>query len=166
MISAETVTHTWQQLSVMPDDQALELVQQMSREQPALFVYLITRSGRRSLDEREGQLCFYVGLAVWQVMKQSPRRLRKVTRATLEQAEQVNEEFLDLLATDTAADSFSAMQTMFENYPEPEVFDSIVKILMDDADYAPDDPPLRDENRGLALMHLKVILDTLIGSRD
>jgi len=166
MISAETVTHTWQQMSAMPDDQALELVQQMSREQPIVFVYLLTQSGRRSLDEHEGQLCFYVGLAVWQIMKQSPKRLRQVTRAKLEQAEQVNKEFLDLLDTDTEADFFSAMKTMFENYPEPEVFDSIVKILMDDADYAPDDPPIRDENRGLALMHLKVILDTLIGSCD
>ncbi len=131
-----------------------------------IFVYLLTQSGHRSLDEREGQLCFYAGLAVWQMMKQSPGRLRRVTRAKLEQAEQVNEEFLDLLVTDTEADFFSAMKMMLENSPEPEVLDCIAKILMDDADYDPDDPPIREENRGLAFMHLKIMLDTFIGSLD
>ena len=164
MISAETVAHTWRQMSVMPDDQALQLVQRMSNEQPLIFVYLLEVNRHRCLNEREGQLCFYVGLVVWQIMMRSPKRMRKVTQAKLKQAEQVNEEFLDLLAIDAQADFFSEMKMMLENSPEPEVLGCIMKLLMDDVGYHPDDPPISDENRGLAFLHLKVILDAFMGS--
>jgi len=39
-----------------------------------------------------GGICFYVGLAVWQMMKQSPGCFRKAARAKLDQVEPVNEE--------------------------------------------------------------------------
>jgi hypothetical protein len=166
MISADTVTHTWQQMSAMPGDQALQLVQRMSNEQPIIFVYLLEVNRHRCLNEREGQLCFYVGLVVWQIMMRSPKRMRKVTQVKLDQAKQVNEEFLGLLAIDTQADLFSATKMISENYPEPEVLGCIMKLLMDDADYDPDDPPISDANRGLAFLHLKIILDAFMGSTD
>ena len=166
MILAETVTQTWQRMTAMPDDQARQLVQQMSAEQPIILAFLLAMSDQPPFDEHEGQLSFYVGLVIWQIMKQSPKRLRKVTQTQLKQAEQVNEEFLDLLATDTEADFFSATKKMLETYPEPQVLGYILEVLLDEVDYAPDDPPIREENRGQAFLHLKIILDAFISSID
>ena len=166
MILAETVTQTWQRMTAMPDDQARQLVQQMSVEQPVILAFLLAMSDQPPFDEHEGQLSFYVGLVIWQIMKQSPKRLRKVAQTQLKQAEQANEEFLGLLATDTEADFFSSTKKMLETYPEPEVLGYILEVLLDEVDYAPDDLPIREENRGQAFLHLKIILDAFISSID
>jgi hypothetical protein len=166
MISAETVTQTWQRMSDMPEDQAQHIVGQMSKEQPFILAYLLAMSEQPPLDEHEGQIFFYLGMVVWQIMKQSPKRLRKVTRTKLERSEKANERFLEMLASDTEADFFSATKTMLEHYLEPEVLGYVIETLMDEEDYDPDDPPIRDENRGLAFLHLKIVLDAFIGSID
>jgi hypothetical protein len=164
MISAEVVTQTWQRMSATPEDQALPLVEQMGQEQPVILAYLMATSEQPPFDAHEGQIVFDVGLVIWQIMRQSPKPLRKVTRKKLEQAEQANEQFLDLLSSDTDADFLSATQTMLETYPEPEVFRYLVEAIMEEEEYDPDDPPLRDENRGLAFIYLKAVLDAFISS--
>ena len=53
---------------------------------------------------------------------------------------------------------------MIATYPEPEVLRYIVEAIMEEEDYDPDDPPIRDEYRGLAFAHLKTVLDAFISS--
>jgi len=54
---------------------------------------------------------------------------------------------------------------MIATYPEPEVLRYIVEAIMEEEeDYDPDDPPIRDEYRGLAFAHLKTVLDALTSS--
>jgi hypothetical protein len=103
-------------------------------------------------------------MVVWQIMKQSKRRLRRVTLKKLSKAEKANYDTLELVASDSEADFFSATVAMVENHPEPEVMRYIVETIMDEEDYDPDDPPIRDEYRGLAFIHLKIALDALISS--
>jgi hypothetical protein len=45
---------------------------------------------------------------------------------------------------------------MLKNYPEPEVLRYILEAIMEEAEYEPDDPPIRDEYRGMAFVHLKI----------
>lgn len=163
MISAETVTQVWQQIAQKPVRQAPRLVAQMKAEQPAILAYLLALEAL-PFNAHEHQLVFYLGLVVWQIMKHSDRRLRKVTRRKLDQADAANHGFLELLASDTDADFVSATQTLLETYPEPEVLRYLIAALMEEEDYAPDDLPIRDEYRGLAFVHLKTVLDALINS--
>jgi len=164
MISAEIVTQTWQRMAAMPPDRAQRLVDQMRKEQPLIHAYVLAMSEQPPFNAHEGQIVFYVGMVVWQMMKQSPMRLRKVTEPRLRQAEKANEAFLKLLSSDTEADFVSATKTMLERYPEPVVLGYVMETLMDEEDYDPDDPPIRDENRGLAFLHLKIVLDAFIDS--
>lgn len=166
MISAETVTQTWERMAVTPADQAQQMVEQMSEEQPVILAYLLAMSEQPPFNSHEGQIVFYIGMVVWQIMQQSTKRLRKVTPTQLEQAEKANETFLETLSSDTEADFFSATKAMLETYPEPEVLGYITEALLDEEDYDPDDPPIRDENRGLAFLYLKIVLDAFITSRD
>ena len=163
MISAETVTRVWQDMARVSADEAPRFVQQMEEEQPAVMAYLLA-VGEALFNQYEQEIIFYLGMVVWQMMKQSQRRLRKVTEERLEQAEEANFNFLERLSASPEADFESAIQAMMATYPEPEVLRYIVEAIMEEKDYDPDDPPIREEYRGLAFVHLKTVLDAFISS--
>ena len=163
-ISAETVTKTWQAMSQLEPDDAADLVNEMTQEQPVILTYLLVLDDT-PFNQHEKELVFYLGMVVWQMMKQSPKRLLKVTRKKLNRAENANLESLDFLGSDTEADFFSATQFMLENYEEPEVLGYIIEALMDEEEYEESgDIPIREEYRGLAFVHLKIALDAFIDS--
>jgi hypothetical protein len=163
MISAETVTRVWQDMAQVSADEAPRFVQQMEEEQPAVMVYLLA-VGEALFNQHEQEIIFYLGMVVWQVMKQGQRRLRKVTEERLDQAEEANLDFLERLSASPEADFESAIQAMMDTYPEPEVLRYIVEAIMEDEDYDPEDPPIREEYRGMAFVHLKTVLDAFISS--
>lgn len=163
MISAETVTRVWQDMARASIEAIPRLVNQMGAEQPAVLAYLLA-VGDALFNQHEQEIVLYVGMVVWQMMKQSKRRLRRVTPRKLDQAEEANFDFLEHLSASPEADLVSATQAMLATYPEPEVFRYIVEAIMEEEDYDPDDPPIRDEYRGLAFVYLKTVLDALISS--
>jgi hypothetical protein len=162
-ISAETITQTWQRMAQASISATPHLVEEMTKEQPLVLSFLLALDDF-PFDAHEREIIFYIGMVVWQIMKQSKRRLYKVTRKKLRKAEEANYDFLELLMSDTEADFVSATQTMIEKYPEPEVLRYIVEAIMEEEEYDPDDPPIRDEYRGLAFVHLKIVLDALVDS--
>jgi hypothetical protein len=164
MISAETVTRVWQDMARASPDEIPRLVNQMQVEQPVVLVYLAA-VGDALFNPHEQEIIFYLGMAVWQMMKQSKRRLRKVTERKLDEAEEAKFDFLERLSASPEADFVSATEAMLATYPEPEVFRYIVEAVMEEEeDYDPDDPPIRDEYRGMAVMYLKTVLDAFISS--
>lgn len=163
MIPAEIVTETWQRMAQTPIHEAPQLVNQMQKEQPAIVAHLLYLDDF-PFNQHERELIFYIGITVWQIMKQSKRRLRRVSLKKLVKAEEANYDALELMSSDSEADFVSATITMLENHPEPEVLRYIVETIMDEEEYEPDDPPIRDEYRGLAFFHLKIALDALISS--
>jgi hypothetical protein len=163
MISAETVTRVWQDMARASLDEIPRLVNQMQVEQPVVLVYL-SAVGDALFNQHERELIFYLGMVVWQMMKQSQRRLRKVTEERLEQAEEANYGFLEFLSASPEADFVSATEAMLATYPEPEVLRYIVEAINEEEDYDPDDPPIRDEYRGMAFVYLKTVLDAFISS--
>jgi len=163
MVSAETVTRVWQDMAQVSADEAPRFVQQMEEEQPAVMAYLLA-VGDALFNQHEQEIIFYLGMVVWQVMKQSKRRLRKVTEERLDQAEEANLDFLERFSASPEADFESATQEMLDTYPEPEVLRYIVEAINEEEDYDPDDPPIRDEYRGMAFVYLKTVLDAFISS--
>jgi hypothetical protein len=164
MISAETVTRVWQDMARVSAEEAPRFVNQMQAEQPVIIAYLLALEDS-IFNEHEREIIFYLGMVVWQMMKQSKRRLRKVTERKLKQAEEANFDFLEHLSASPEADFESATQAMIATYPEPEVLRYVVEAIMEEEeDYDPDDPPVRDEYRGLAFVHLKTVLDALTSS--
>jgi len=163
MISAETVTQVWQDMARASLDKVPHLINRMRTEQPVVLAYLLA-VGDALFNQHERELIFYLGMVVWQMMKQSKRRLRKVTEERLEQAEEANYDFLERLSASLEADFESATEAMITTYPEPEVLRYIFEAIMEEEDYDPDDPPIREEYRGLAVVYLKTVLDVFISS--
>ena len=163
-ISAEAVTKTWQAMSLITTAEAADLMSQMAVEQPVILAHLAALHDM-PFNQHEKELLHYFGVVIWQMVKQSPKRLLKVTHKKLNRAESANLDALELLASDTEADFFSATQFTLENYEEPEVFAYILTAIMDEEEYeANDDTPIRDEYRGLAFIHLKIALDAFVDS--
>jgi hypothetical protein len=164
MISVETVTRTWERMSALRPDEAQAMVKQMSKEQPVILAYLLAASEHKAFDQDESQTFFYVGLVVWQIVKQELKVPGKITEKQLGKAEKANEDLLEKMASDSAGDFLSAAQSLVENYPEPEVLRYITEALMENEDGDSDNPPIRDENLGQAFLHLKIVLDAFIGN--
>jgi hypothetical protein len=162
MISADIVTQTWQRMAQTPLDAIPEMIDLMSSEQPFVLGYLLSLEGM-PFDQNERETIFYVGMVVWQIMRQSPRRLRRVSRRKLEQAEEANygllEDWMDATEDAMAAGTASLLDT----YSEPEVLRYIAEAIMEESE-DPEDPGFRDEYKGLAFVHLKIVLDAFIRS--
>ncbi|MEK9135820.1 MAG: hypothetical protein AAB393_01750 [Bacteroidota bacterium] len=163
MISAETVTRVLESMSTMSDAQAQAIVTQMGKRQPEVLAYLLATSENEAFDQDERQVFFYIGMVIWQIMKQHPNGRDRITETQLERAEKANEDLLEKMASDSSGDFSSATQSMIENYPEPEVLRYLTQALMEDEEGNPDNPPIRDENLGLAFLSLKIVLDAFIG---
>ena len=162
MISSEIVTRTWQRMSQSPIHQAPELVEQMKTEQPVILGYLLNLEDF-PFDQYEQELVFYIGTVVWQIIKQSKQQLYKVTRTKLKRAKESNVELLKELASSTESEFIESAQVLIRTCPEPEVLRYVVEAIMEEDD-DPDEPGIRDEYRGIAFIHLKILLDAFIGS--
>jgi hypothetical protein len=162
MISFEVVTQTWQEMSQTPPHQASELVKQMSEEQPVALSFLLHLEDL-PFNQYERELIFYVGLVVWQIIKRSGRQLYKVTRKKMGRAEEANVELLEQLAFSDEADYIETIQFILSECPEPEVLRYIVDAVMEEQD-DPDEPGFREEYKGLAFLHLKILLDAFVSS--
>ena len=154
-ISAETVTKTWQAMDQFNIDDADDFAKKMAAEQPIILAHLLALDDQ-PFNQHEKEIILYLGMVIWQMMKQSPNRLLKVTRKKLNRAKNANLASLDFLASDTDADFVSAIQVILEKYEEPEVLRYILEALMDEKEYEQSgDSPIRDEYRGIAFVHLK-----------
>ena len=116
-------------------------------------------------NHQERETVFYIGIVVWQIMKQGEIRPGRVTRKQLLDAENANYAFLEQLSEDTEGDFVSATLAMLENHTEREVFRFIIEALMEKDGPDQENPAIRDENRGLAFLVLKTALDSLAASR-
>lgn len=96
------------------------------------------------------------------MMKGGHPRLMRVSSKKLELAEEENIKTLEFMGKDTAGDFLSAALTMLETYPEPAVLQYVVEALMETD---PDDVELPDEAIGIACLHLKTVLDSLLRCR-
>ncbi|MBV7338868.1 hypothetical protein KFU94_63745 [Chloroflexi bacterium TSY] len=163
MISAITVERTWQRMAQSEINDVPRLIEELQEKQPFLQAYMLA-VGDANFDQEISQLFFYLGVVVYQIMKQGKRRIRFVSEEIMNAVEEEKQEALELLEGDTDADFVSAVENMLAEYPEPEVLRYIVEAIMEeDGD---DDLEIPEEDKGILFLELKTVLDALILSRD
>jgi hypothetical protein len=160
MISSEIVTQTWQRMSQSPIDQAPKLVEQMKDEQPVALGFLLHLDDL-PFNQYEQELLFYIGLVVWQIMKQSEKQLYKVTNKKLRKAEERNIHTLERLASIGEGEFIASAQLLIGTHAEPEVLRYIVEAIMEVDE---EEPGFQEAHKGLAFIHLKILLDAFISS--
>ena len=158
MISEQIVTETWQGMNEISESNAAILIDQMRREQPIIMMYLLAAS-EQSFDLEEGQAVFFIGIVIWLIMRKGQPELRKVDEKLLERTIEQNETQLDEMTADPDADL--VMAATATTYAEPEVLRYIVEALIE----SDEEVAFSEEERGLAFIILRNVLDALIASR-
>src|SRR5947207_12899046 len=117
MISAEMVTQTVERLSETEPAELQKMMNRMSQEQPYPQVYLLAMTEREQFDEEETEIFFHAGVVIWQLMRQNPHGMRRITERVLNKAEKANERLLAKMAADSEGDFLSAAEAMAINFP-------------------------------------------------
>jgi hypothetical protein len=154
-IPEEIVEQTWKRMSAQPIEKAESLVNTMQKEQPFALIYLLAVGGDL-LNEEERNLLVYLGIVVWQMMKQGEAPLSKVTEDKLEEAEEKNFKMLNSLAGKSERAFQEAALEMIEDYPQVAVLKYVFEALMEEPE---EEVEIRDENLGIIAIYLKTIID-------
>lgn len=161
-ISQVHINQTWQRVANLPPEKAAGFFERLSRQQPALMVYLTAMENPDQPpgpdNPRAGALLF-IGIAVVEIMLTATRQpLREVTIEEVEAAEARNETLLQKLDEGPEMGFMEAVQGLMHSYNQMPLLGSVITALMEDYQ---DEPDLADENVGLGLIHLKTVIDCL-----
>lgn len=156
-ISGKIIDRTWKRINEATEEEGQRLLDVMAKQQPYIVAYLMAVEETLMGEEERGQLML-IGLIVWQIMSDESGNLRSVTMEDLETAESANVKFLEEMEAGSEMDHMSALQNLMDNYNQMPLLAAAIEALM--ADHA-EEPELAGENVGLALLHLKTVLDCL-----
>ena len=86
------------------------------------------------------------------------RHLRQITMDDLTTAETTNLKFLEEMEAGSEMDHMAGLQNLMATYNQVPLLSAVIEALMADSE---EEPELASENIGLALLHLKSVLDCL-----
>ena len=159
-ITPALIRETWKQFSEYNDAEVIEVVKVFQKEQPAVLSYLLAAGGEPFVGDETQMLLFY-GTVIWRLMKQAGYAEQRVPVPVLDGLQQVN---VELFANSPAGDAelFEQVIALMDGYPEPDLLDTILNLLLHDKDAGDDTPHIRDQNLGLAFMYLKTVIDAFL----
>lgn len=166
MLSEEIVFQTWQRLYEMSNEQLDELMRQMQEEQPVYTAFMTHVSQSRLFNEEEGAVFMHICMGMWEMMRQSPGRMRQITLQELDS--QMTERFKiqETMTSDTPSDRRAATKALIETFPEPEVLKYIVAVLEGPEEREPDDLTFREKSKALAALYLQAAVVALAKSLE
>ena len=156
-ISGKIIDRTWQRINDAAEEDAQRLLDVMAKSQPFLVAYLLAVEETLMAEEERGQLIL-IGLILWEIIVAEHPRLRTVTMDDLEAAEKANVKFLEDLEAGSEMDHMAALQNLMTTYNQVDLLNAVIEALMAGNE---EEPELAGEHVGLALLHLKSVLDCL-----
>jgi len=156
-ISGKIIDRTWKRTNEATAEEGQRLLDVMAGQQPFVVAYLMAVEETLMGEEERGQLIL-IGLILWQIISAEKPDLRQITMEDLEAAETENLKFLEELEAGSEMDHMAGLQHLLASYNQVPLFTVVIEALMADSE---EEPELASENVGLALLHLKSVLDCL-----
>ena len=156
-ISGKIIDRTWKRVNDATEEDAQRLLDEMAKQQPFLVAYLLAVEETLIGQEERGQLML-IGLILWEIIYAENPQLRQITMDDLEAAEEANVKFLEELEAGSEMDHMSALQNLMSTYNQVALLNAVIESLMAGHE---EEPELAGEHIGLALLHLKTVLDCL-----
>lgn len=156
-ISAKAINRKWKQVNEATEEEAQRLLDKMVKQQPFVVAYLLAVEETLMGKEERGQLML-IGLILWEVVFKENPALRTITMEDLEAAETVNLKFLEEMEAGSEMDHMAGLQNLMETYNQVPLLTAVIESLMAEEEEEPD---LASESVGLALLHMKAVLDCL-----
>ncbi|MEM7372678.1 MAG: hypothetical protein AAF587_28915 [Bacteroidota bacterium] len=155
-ISAQIVDQVADWLFHLEDErEIMSLIDQLATEQPLILAYLMAM-GEGDFDQDEREILLFFGAGIWKMMSHSPSPLPKVSEETLDQVETTNMAMLEYLAIESEEGFFEFAQQLQSNYAQPAILGFVIESVMEDE-------AIQDENKGMMMIFLKVVIDCLQG---
>ena len=156
-ISGKIIDRTWKRTNEATEEEGQRLLDVMARQQPFVVAYLMAVEETLMGEEDRGQLIL-IGLILWQVVSAEKPDLRQITMDDLEAAETRNLKFLEEMEAGSEMDHMAGLQNLLATYNQVPLFTVVIEALMGGNE---EESELVGENIGLALLHLKSVLDCL-----
>jgi hypothetical protein len=156
-ISGKIIDRTWKKINETTEEDAQQLMDGMAKQQPFIVAYLLAVEETMMSGEDRGQLML-IGLILWKIFAAENPELVTVSKDVLEAAEEANIKFLEELEAGSEMDHMRALQHLMSTYNQIEVLNAVIEALMSGHE---DEPELAGEHIGLALLHLKTVVDCL-----
>ena len=156
-ISGKIIDRTWKRTNEATEEEGQRLLDVMAKQQPFVVAYLMAVEETLMVEEERGQLIL-IGLVLWQIVSAEKPDLRQITMDDLEAAETHNLKFLEEMDAGSEMDHMAGLQNLLATNNQVPLFTVVIEALMGGDE---DEPELAGENIGLALLHLKSVLDCL-----
>jgi hypothetical protein len=156
-ISGKIIDRTWKRTNEATEEEGQRLLDVMAKQQPFVVAYLMAVEETLMGEEERGQLIL-IGLILWQIVSAEKPDLRQITMDDLEAAETRNLKFLEEMEAGSEMDHMAGLQNLLATYNQVPLFTVVIEALMGGNE---DEHELAGENIGLALLHLKSVLDCL-----
>ncbi len=154
-ISGKIIDRTWKRVSKSTPEDVQQLTAKLFENQPFAGAYLMAVEETLLPESERGNLLF-IALILWEIMSSGREPLRTVTQEDIETAEAVNVKFLEDLEAGSEMDHTDALQRLMTTYNQGPLLGAVVEALMSENAEDPDSAP---ESIGIALLHLKTVLD-------
>lgn len=158
-LSAEIVETTWRKMAAMPLDEMPELMERLENEQPEIMAFLMAIDADL-LNQDERELLFYLGMVVWQIMRQGTPRPKRVSVKHLEELITRTEQIVETFMNESAGDFMVTMSRAIKAHHQIHVLRYVVEALFEvdeDAEYT----AMREEMKGVVFKNLKIVLEAL-----
>lgn len=156
-IPQEVIDRHWGRICQLSERESEALARRMQAEQPFLMIYLLAVDESLRAGEQPGQV-MELGAMIWEIMSQGGQPLRQVTGEELEAAEDANIAFLEQLDEGPEMKFQDAVLQMMADYNQMPLLGTVVEALMEEYE---DAPAMAPDNVGMALLHLKTVIDCL-----
>jgi hypothetical protein len=156
-ISGQIIDDTWKQINEATEEDAQELMDLMAKQQPFIVAYLLAVEETLMSRHERGQIIL-IGVILWQILNETKPGLRQINVEDLEAAEEVNVKFLEELEAGSEMDHMAALQELMTSYNQVGLLSAVIEALMAGNE---EEPEMVGEHVGLALLHLKTVIDCL-----
>lgn len=158
-ISEATVERTWKKLAQLTDAGLQQVVERMEKEQPEIMAFLMA-ADYDAFNQDERELVFYLGMVVWEMMRQGMPRPQQVSEERLYQLVERTDQMVESLMGESEGDFVAVATQVFKNHNQLYVLRYIVEALfeMEEDD---DGTEIRDDMKGLIFLNLKTMVEAL-----
>ena len=142
-VPARVVEKVWGKMEKMSRSASAKMMEQMGKEQPMLLGYLGSVD-EESLNEGERGILVYLGLFIWQAMKQTGGYLPRVSEDAMVQAEAATVKQFENLATQGETGS-GGVDAILQACGQSDLMDFALAALMEAAGYDEEDEAAEGE---------------------
>ena len=156
-IAAEDIEALMCQMDQASTDQAQQVAARMQSQQPYIMVYLLAAEEQADEGAEPGWL-LWLGGVICEAAARAHPRLRQVAGDDLLAAEEKNVQMLEKLEDGSEMDFVAAVERLLSTYNQQPLLGAVLAALMAGHEEAPE---LAPDNIGVALLHLKTVIDCL-----